>query len=97
MKIAVSSYVVTQTSLIVAWVIGLFNMSLVLAFIPTLVVVALLAILFGILKLVEHFIDMTDEDEDFSEVLGLADGALEEEVKEESAHGQNQNQEGQHT
>lgn len=96
MKIAVSSYVAIQVSLFVAWLVGLFNLSFMVALIPTFVAVALCAIMFLFLKLVEGFID-TDDDE-FSDVLGLDDCAKVEDRKEEDTpYGQNQNQEGQHT
>ena len=96
MKTVVSSYIAVQTLLFVAWLIGLFNLSFMIALIPTFVAVALCVIMFLFLKLVEGLIDM--DDDEFSDVLGLDDCAkVEDRKKEDTPYGQNQNQEGQHT
>ena len=70
MKIAVSSYVAVQISFIVAWMIGLFNISAIFALIPTFVALIVLAIMFGFLKLIECFVGLDDDDE-FNCVLGF--------------------------
>ena len=82
MKIAVSSYVVMQALFIAAWLIGLFNISVFFAFIPTFVVIAFLVAMFCLLKLVERFIEL-DDDDDPSGVFGLDDLRKDEDEEKE--------------
>lgn len=63
MKIAFSSYVVIQTLFIVAWMVGLFNISVLFALTPTFVAVSVIAAMVGFLKLIEFFLGFDDDDD----------------------------------
>lgn len=79
MKVAVSSYVVTQTSLIVAWIIGLFNISVLFALIPTFLVIGVVSVMFCFLKLLDMSLGLDEEDDDFADILGVDDEEKEDE------------------
>lgn len=72
MKMVVSSYVLTQAALFVGWLIGVFDVSALLALLPTIIALSILVLMFVLLKTLDYMLNL-EEDDEYADILGLDD------------------------